>query len=77
MVRAWLLARSTSQGQTIMQTQRNYTQTLLGFYMVPIWSQYFCEWLHHAFADDGFGNLVNIPSKSFPVYAIEQVYGQE
>lgn len=60
-----------------MQKQRNYTQTLLGFYMVPIWSQYFCEWLHHAFADDGFGNLVNIPSKSFPVYAIEQIYNQE
>jgi len=49
------------------------TQTLLGFWVVELPSHYITRTTMVVCADDGFGNLVNIPRGSFPAYLINSL----
>lgn len=49
------------------------TQTLLGFWACTMPSYYITRTVILFCSDDGFGNLINIPPDSFPVYSIETI----
>jgi hypothetical protein len=49
------------------------TQTLLGFWAVERPSYYITRTIILMCADDGFGNLINIPRNSFPSYLINSL----
>ena len=49
------------------------TQTLLGFWCVERPSYYITRTVILMCADDGFGNLINIPSDSFPSHTINSL----
>jgi hypothetical protein len=49
------------------------SQTLLGFWAVTMPSYYITRTVILFCADDGYGNLINIPSDSFPVHSINTI----
>lgn len=52
------------------------TQTLLGFWAVERPSYYITRTTIWFCADDGFGNLINIPNASFPTHTINTLEQQ-
>jgi hypothetical protein len=46
-------------------------QTLIGFWAFQVPSNYISRTTTVFCADDGFGNLIALSSRNFPVYAIE------
>ena len=49
------------------------TQTLLGLWACEVPSYYITRTTTLMCADDGFGNLINIPRNSFPSYLINSL----
>jgi len=49
------------------------TQTLLGFWACEVPSYYITRTVILMCADDGFGNLINIPRDSFPSHTINSL----
>ena len=49
-------------------------QTILGFWAITMPSYYITRTVTLFCADDGFGNLINIPPDSFPVHAINTMH---
>lgn len=49
------------------------TQTLIGIWACTMPSYYITRTVTLFCADDGFGNLINIPSDSFPIHTINTI----